>query len=173
MEHFTRYGRDFNPFIKNSKEILIDTSEYKESLFLLDYLTKTKGVGLLIGSPRPRKTTAIRNWFSALNPSLYKVISPSLSTLTANVFYRNLVQELAAVPAFKKTDSFRIIQKEVTLFVLKKRKIPVIIIDEANYINNAILYDLKIRFNFEMDSRYSAAILLAKIPQLMELPEDK
>ena len=41
-----------------------------------------------------------------------------------------------------------------------------IIIDEANYINNAILNDLKILFNFEMDSRDRAAILLAGLPKL-------
>ena len=35
-----------------------------------------------------------------------------------------------------------------------------IIIDEANYIKNAVLNDLKILFNFEMDSRDRAVILL-------------
>lgn len=43
---------------------------------------------------------------------------------------------------------------------------PVIIIDEANYINNAILNDLKILFNFEMDSRDRAAVLLVGLPKL-------
>lgn len=41
-----------------------------------------------------------------------------------------------------------------------------IVTDEANYINNAILNDLKILFNFEMDSRDRAAILLAGLPKL-------
>lgn len=41
-----------------------------------------------------------------------------------------------------------------------------IIIDEANYINNAILNGLKILFNFEMNSRDRAAILLAVLPKL-------
>ena len=47
MEYFTRYGLEFNPFLKNSKEILVDTNERKETLFRLDYLAKTKGFGLL------------------------------------------------------------------------------------------------------------------------------
>lgn len=38
--------------------------------------------------------------------------------------------------------------------------------DEANYIGTAILNDLKILFNFEMDSRDRAVILLAGLPQL-------
>lgn len=166
MDYFTRYGLEFNPFLKNSKEILVDTSEYKEISFRLDYLAKTKGFGLLTGSAGRGKTTAIRNWSAKLNPSLYKVIYSSLSTLTPNDFYRNLVHELGAAPAFKKPDNFRIIQEEITRLSIEKRKTPIIIIDEANYINNAILNDLKILFNFEMDSRDRAVILLAGLPQL-------
>jgi type II secretory pathway predicted ATPase ExeA len=166
MDYFTRYGLEFNPFIKNSKAILVDTSEYKETLFRLDYLSKTKGFGILTGSAGRGKTTALRNWAKSLNPSLYKVIYSSLSTLTPNDFYRNLVKELGCEPAFKKPDNFRIIQEEITRLSVEKRKTPVIIIDEANYINNAILNDLKILFNFEMDSRDRAAILLAGLPKL-------
>lgn len=166
MEYFTRYGLEFNPFLKNSKDILVNTAEYNEAMFRLDYLAKTKGFGLLTGSPGRGKTTTIRSWVSTLNPSLYKVIYTSLSTLTANDFYRNLVRALGAEPAFKKPDNFRIIQEEINRLALEKRKTPVIIIDEANYINNPILNDLKILFNFEMDSRDRAAILLAGLPKL-------
>ncbi len=166
MDYTARYGLEFNPFLKNSKEILVDTKEYREVIFRLDYLAKTKGFGLLTGSAGRGKTTTIRNWASSLNPSLYKVIYSSLSTLTPNDFYRNLVTELGAQPSFRKPDNFRIIQDEISRLAIEKRKTPLIIIDEANYINNAILNDLKILFNFEMDSRDRAAILLAGLPQL-------
>lgn len=108
MEYFTRYGLEFNPFLKNSKEILVDTNERKETLFRLDYLAKTKGFGLLTGGAGRGKTTVIRSWAAGLNPSLYKVIYTSLSTLTANDFYRNLAHELGAQPSFRKPDNFRI-----------------------------------------------------------------
>lgn len=166
MDYFTRYGPEFNPFIKNSKEILVDTSEYKETLFRLDYLAKTKGFGILTGSAGRGKTTSIRSWATALNPSLYKVVYSSLSTLTPNDFYRNLVRELGHEPAFKKPENFRMIQEEITRLSVEKRKTPILIIDEANYINNTILNDLKILFNFEMDSKDRAAILLAGLPNL-------
>lgn len=166
MDYFTRYGLEFNPFIKNSKEILVDTSEYKETIFRLDYLAKTKGFGILTGSPGRGKTTTIRSWVSNLNTSLYKTVYSCLSTLTANDFYKNLVNELGAEPSAKKHINFRIIQDEINKLAIEKRKTPVIIIDEANYINNAILNDLKILFNFEMDSRDRAVILLAGLPKL-------
>ncbi|WP_334196374.1 ExeA family protein [Muricomes intestini] len=166
MDYIVRYGLEFNPFLKNSKEVLIQTDEYKETLFRLDYLAKTRGFGLLTGSPGKGKTTAVRNWAAGLNPSLYKVVYSSLSTLTANDFYRNLVAEFGAQPAFRKPENFRIIQDEITRLAVEKRKTPVIIIDEANYINNAILNDLKILFNFEMDSKDRAAVLLTGLPTL-------
>jgi len=96
MDYTARYGLEFNPFLKNSKEVLVETQEYKEVLFRLNYLLTTKGFGLLTGSAGRGKTTAVRNWASGLNTSLYKVVYSSLSTLTVNDFYRNLAAELGA-----------------------------------------------------------------------------
>ena len=86
MELTARYGLEFNPFLKNSKEILFEGSEYKEAKFRLDYLARTKGFGLLTGAPGRGKTTLVRSWSTGLNPSLYKVIYTSLSTVTVNDF---------------------------------------------------------------------------------------
>ena len=90
MDYTARYGLAFNPFLKNAKEVIVETGEYQEARFRLDYLLSTKGFGLLTGSPGRGKTTVIRNWARGLNPSLYKVIYSSLSTLTVMEFYRNL-----------------------------------------------------------------------------------
>ena len=166
MEPTTRYGMEFDPFLKNSKEILFEGSEYKEALFRLDQLAKTRGFGLLTGAPGRGKTTALRNWAKKLNPSLYKVLYTSLSTVTVSEFYRDLASSLGAQPSYKKTENFHAIQEEITRLALDKKKTPVIIIDEANYISNAVLNDLKILFNFEMDSRDRAVVLLVGLPQL-------
>ena len=110
---------------------------------------------------------ASASWFwSGDFKTSYKVVYSSLSTLTVNDFYRNLAAELGAQPAFRKTDNFKIIQDEINRLVLEKRQTPVIIIDEANYIGNAVLNDLKMLFNFEMDSKDRAVVLLSGLPQL-------
>ena len=70
MELTARYGLEFNPFLKNSKEILFEGTEYTEARFRLDYLAKTKGFGLLTGAPGRGKTTLVRSWSAGLNPSL-------------------------------------------------------------------------------------------------------
>ena len=166
IDNVSCFGLEFNPFLKNSREIIVETEEFKEAQLRLDYLTSTKGFGLLTGPAGMGKTTIVRHWASRLNPSLYKVVYSSLSTLTVQEFYRHLAEGLGSSPAYRKVENFRIIQDEITRLCMEKKKTPVIIIDEANYINSAILNDLKILFNFEMDSRDRAVILLSGLPQL-------
>ena len=166
MDYITRYGMDFNPFIKNSKEIVVETSDYKEVVCRLNYLLNNKGFGILTGGPGRGKTTIIRNWCNSLNSSLYKVIYTSLSTLTVAEFYKNLAMQLGLEPMARKIDNFKIIQNEINRYTVEKRITPIIIIDEANYISNGILNDLKMLFNFDMDSRDRAIVLLVGLPQL-------
>lgn len=166
IDNVSCFGLEFNPFLKNSREIIVETEEFKEAQLRLDYLASTKGFGLLTGPAGMGKTTIVRHWASRLNPSLYKVVYSSLSTLTVQEFYRHLAESLGSSPAYRKVENFRIIQGEITRLSVEKKKTPVIIIDEANYINSAILNDLKILFNFEMDSRDRAVILLSGLPQL-------
>jgi type II secretory pathway predicted ATPase ExeA len=166
MDYIARYGLEFNPFLKNSKEIPVDTKERREVLYRLNYLLNTKGFGVLTGSPGCGKTTALRNWAASLNPSRCKVIYSCLSTLTVMEFYRSLVSDLGRTPAFRKAENFRAIQEEFNRLSLEKKITPVIILDEADHIVNGILNDLKILFNFEMDSRDRVVVILAGLPRL-------
>jgi type II secretory pathway predicted ATPase ExeA len=165
-DYTARYGLDFNPFLKNSKEIIVDSAEYKEALFRLNYLRDTKGFGILTGGAGKGKTTVIRSFAKKLNPALYKVVYISLSTVTVMEFYRALIVELGGIPGYRKPDNFRAIQSEIDRLTIEKRITPVIIIDEANYVKAAILNDLKMLFNFEMDSKDRAVILLSGLPVL-------
>lgn len=164
--YIARLGMVFNPFPKNAKDVIISTESFREATARLNYLEKTKGFGLITGDSGRGKTTIVRQWSKNLSPSLYKIIYISLTTLTVQDFYRNLAYGIGLEPSYKKTENFRMIQDEITHLCIDKKKTPVIIIDEANYIKNAILNDLKMLFNFEMDSRDRAIVLLTGLPQL-------
>lgn len=165
-DYTTRYGLDFNPFIKGTHDILMETTDYRELSARMEYLLANKGFGVITGGAGRGKTTSVRNYIKKMNTSLYKVVYTSLSTLTVNEFYKHLAVELGLDAASKKSDNFRNIQNEISRYSIEKRITPVIIIDEANYINNAVLNDLKMLFNFEMDSRDRAVVLLVGLPQL-------
>lgn len=166
MNYYGRYGLEYNPFIKNSKEILVETNEYQEIVARLNYLVETHGFGLITGMPGLGKTTTVRNWSRQLNPSKYKLIYISISTLTVIEFYRNLAEQLNIETKFRKTDNFKVIQAEINRLTLEKKITPIIILDEANYLGNGILNDLKMLFNFEMDSRDRVVLLFVGLPQL-------
>ena len=80
MNYTGRYGLEINPFIKKWKKMfLVETNEYKEVKFRLNYLLQTKGFGVLTGGAGRGKTTSVRQWANELNPAAYKVVYISLS----------------------------------------------------------------------------------------------
>lgn len=166
MDYTTRYGMEYNPFIKNSRETLVETREYREVISRLDYLLQIKGFGLITRNPGVGKTTAIRNWIKTLNQNAYKPIYIPISTLTVMEFYQYMASELGCEPTFRKVQNFKLIQSGIERYVYEKRMVPIIILDEANYLKAGTLNDLKILFNFEMDSINRAVVLLTGLPQL-------
>lgn len=165
-DYTTRFGMEENPFLKNSREILFENAEFREVQTRLDCFLITKGFGVLTGGSGKGKTTSVRVWVRKLNPSLYKPVYSCLSTLNVTEFYRTLADTLGLEPKYRKNDNFKLIQNEILRYAVEKRITPVIIIDEANHICNAILNDLRLLFNFEMDSRDRAIVLLTGLPSL-------
>lgn len=166
MDYTSRYGLEFNPFIKNSKYIHVNTHDYHELKYRLDYLLQTKGFGLVTGEPGRGKTTSIRQWANTLNKQAFKVIYLSLSTLTVNEFYRQLADSFKIEVKHRKIDNYKAIQTAINRLVIEKKIQPIIILDEVNYMRSGILNDLKLIFNFEMDSLDRVVVLLVGLPKI-------
>lgn len=166
MDYTARFGLEFNPFIKNARDVIMDTAESTEVRTRLETLEKIHGFGVLTGEPGRGKTTCVRLWAASLNPSLYRVCYISLSTLTVMDFYRQTATLLGAEAGFRKNDLFNDIQREIRRYAVEKRITPVIIIDEADRLTHKILADLQMMFNFDMDSRDLAVTLLVGQPRL-------
>lgn len=169
MDMCARYGLTFNPFLKNSKDVIYESRSFLEAKARLKYLQETKGFGVITGAPGAGKTTILRLWAKNLNPSLYKIVYTPISTLTPIEFYKNISNELGIESKFKKIDNIKAIQEEVNRLSLEKRITTVFIFDEANYAKPAILNDLKIIFNFDMDSKDKAIIVLSGLNHLNQI----
>ncbi len=166
-KYWTRYGLEFNPFIKNNKNNFIETKEYKELKIRLDSLFEIKGFGMILGEPGRGKTTMIRNYVSNLPKVTYKIIYLSMSTLSVKEFYMQLADSLDLIPRYRKNDLFKDIQTAIYQLVYEKRITPVFIFDECNHMSTAILNDLKMIFNFDMDSKNHAVILMVGLPSII------
>lgn len=156
------YGFTQEPFLKDvASRDYFRSKDFSEALARLDYLKTTKGFGLIIGEPGVGKSSLLRYFSSTLNPNLFKTIYIPISTLTVPEFYRALADGLGIVPAFKKVVMFKQIQESIYTYAHSKGITPVIMVDEAQFVKNAVLDDLRMLLNFEMDSKDYAILILA------------
>lgn len=120
LDYISRYSMDFNPFIKHTHDIVMETADYKELKLRLDYLLNNKGFGMITGGLGRGKTTAVRNYVKHINQSLYKVTYTSLSTLTVSEFYKHLATELGLEVMHKNMTTLEIFRQKSIAVRLKK-----------------------------------------------------
>ncbi|WP_231968907.1 ATP-binding protein [Thermoanaerobacterium sp. RBIITD] len=120
----------------------------------------------MTNAPGSGKSYTLKCFVNSLNPNMYKVVYIPISTLTVMDFYRYLSDGLGLIPKHRKCDMFRQIQ-DVILSYHSKNITPVIIVDEAQFISNSILDDLRIIFNFDMDTKNYALLILSGQTQLI------
>lgn len=165
----TFYSLSKNPFTKDIKTSdSFPSAAFKETTARLEYLKKTRGIGLVAGEPGAGKTFALRTFADSLNPSLYKVIYFPMSTGTVMDFYRGLALGLGEEPKFRKVDLFHQIQQAVEAYFKERKITPVFILDEMQMAKDVFFCDLSILFNFGMDSENPFILVLSGLPYLMD-----
>ncbi|MGZ8884697.1 MAG: ExeA family protein [Halobacteriota archaeon] len=163
------YSLSRTPFTKEIKA----EEAYRSALFIetqarLEYLKKTRGMGLLIGEPGAGKTFAVRAFAATLNPALYQVIYFPMSTGSVSDFYRGLAQGLGEEPKTRKVDLFRQIQHAIESRFRERKITPVLILDEMQMAKDVFLNDLSLLFNFQMDAENPFVLLLVGLPHLRD-----
>ena len=161
------YGMTMNPFDKSIKEKDAYLSrDMSEMLARLDYLNETRGIGVFTASPGSGKTFALRCFAKKVNPNLTKIIYLCFTTVTTTEFYRQFCISLGLEPSSRKSDMFKNIKDYMENMSTDKRLHYMLVWDEAQYLNNDILRDLKLLMNFSMDSRDCFSLVLIGQPTL-------
>lgn len=160
MNYLAKFGMEYNPFIKNNNKIKLELNDYKQLSYRLKHLENTKGLGIITGDPGLGKTTAVRSWCDSLNKSMYKIIYINHTTLTVMEFVKILSDEFNLDTSSSARKNFKAIQDEIKRLYIEKKITPVIILDEANYLSNGILNEIKLLLNFDMDSKDRLIVLL-------------
>ncbi len=159
------WNMEYNPF---AKEIdinkLYKTEDFNEAITRLEFLQKTKGIGLFTGNPGSGKTYTIKYFLEKLNTGLNKIVYIPISTVSVLDFYRAIAVSLGLEMYNSKTKLFYEIQSYIKQIVQEQKKNLIIAIDEAQLLNSQILTDLKILFNFDMDSKNMATLILIGLP---------
>ena len=155
------------PFSKDiSPAEAFSSSSHTEVLARLDFLKKTRGVGLITGEAGAGKTLALRSFSVSLNPSLFKPIYLPLSSLTVMDTYRSLAKGLGVNASFRKIDLFHQIQNAIFDLFKNRGITPVFILDEMQLSRDAFLSDIALLFNFAMDSENPFILILVGLPHL-------
>ena len=161
------FGLTFNPF---DKEIEVDKLYQSEDLKELDqrlkYMLDNRGMGLIVGEPGMGKSTCLRKFAENTNKSLYKVCYLPLTTLTVKDFYQAICVMLGCAKRYRKVDMFYEIQSAIHSLYYDQRITPVFIVDEIHMASSQILDDLRILFNFKMDSANPFVLIMAGQPQI-------
>ena len=161
------FGLTFNPF---DKEIEVDKLYQGEDLTELEgrlkYMLANRGIGLIVGEPGMGKSTCLRKFAENANKSLYKVCYLPLTTLTVKDFYQAICVMLGCAKRYRKIDMFYEIQAAINSLYYDQRITPVFIVDEIHMASSQILDDLRILFNFRMDSANPFVLIMAGQPQI-------
>ena len=161
------FGMKSNPFGKEiSSTDLYAGNDLKELKSRLKYMLENRGIFLLVGEPGSGKTTALRDFADGLGPSLFKLVYISLTTVTVNDFYSELASALGEQPKYRKIDMFNQIQAAISNLYFEQRVTPVIIADEMHMASTSILDDIRMLFNFRMDSINPFVLVIAAQPHI-------
>ena len=159
------WNMEFNPF---SKEIgtdkLYKTEDFNEAITRLQFLEKTKGIGLFTGTPGSGKTYAIKYYLDNLNIGLYKIAYLQLTSVSVLDFYRALCIALNIETGSSKAKMFFEIQENIKKVVNEQKKQIIIAIDEVQLLKADILTDIKLLLNFDMDTKNMATLILIGLP---------
>jgi len=159
------FGMRFNPFDKDMEvDKLYPSKDMHELESRLKYMTENRGIFLLVGEPGYGKSTAVRKFAECLGPSLFKPCYLPLTTLTVNDFYGALCIMLGEEPKYRKIVMFSQIQRAIATLYHEQKITPVIIIDEIHMASTAVLDDIRMLFNFKMDSQNPYVLILCGQP---------
>lgn len=162
MEYLSYYGLEENLFNKGVKsEVSYKSCDFNNVINRLKYLKEIKGIGLITGSPGLGKTYTMRCFVESLNEDLYKVIYISPTNLGKFEFFGNIAKQLNInLGNCYKDEIYENIRREIKRLVNEQRIEVIIIVDDGQNLNPKVLKDLKILFDFQMDSKDYTTIIL-------------
>jgi len=148
------YGLTRHPFEKDLKpdELFVSIAA-KELEARLKYLLQLRGIGLITGEVGSGKTSVCRKVATELSSGLYRVFYIPLTTSNVTDTYKSIAWEMGVTTQRSLAALYRAIRLEVNRLCLELKVRPILIIDEAQYLRNDVLENLRLLTNYEMDSQ--------------------
>ena len=147
-------------------DLLFASAARQEAEARLQHLLQLRGIGLLTGEPGGGKTTVCRAVTAVLHPGAYRVLYVSLTTGNVMDMYKSIAWELGLPAERSRAAAYRSIRAEITRQVREANRMPVLIIDDAQFLRTDVLDDLRLLTNYSMDSEHRLCLLLVGLTEL-------
>lgn len=167
--YFEHFGLKKNPFLlSTTADSLYYARSHSEVMAHLLYgLRQSNGISLLLGAPGTGKTTLLRSLLSILRstqivPSI--ILTPMMET-AAEVLQQVLAGfnvDLGQRPASESFSALQVLVRDLA----SQGKQPLLIIDEAQRLNPAVLDCLRLISTLESDGQQLVRLLLVGQPEL-------
>jgi len=155
------FGLTRHPFEKDLKpNEFFPSAATRELEARLHYLLPLQGIGLITGEVGSGKTSVCRKVAASLHSGLYRVFYVPLTTGNVMDVYKSIAWEMGLSTERSLAALYRSIREEVSRLCLEAKIRPILVIDEAQYLRNDILENLRLLTNYEMDSRNRFCLIL-------------
>jgi general secretion pathway protein A len=162
------FGMSGDPFAHDlDQSSLLRLPGIEDSLSSLGFFCERRGIGVLSGKSGSGKSCLVRLLVSTLPVGLYKPVYLCHSTVSVTEFYGHLAAAFNLPVRGRRASLFRAIQEYVLQLNRSNKIHPILIIDEAQYLSNDILIELRQLLNFQYDSQTCMSILLCGQEELL------
>lgn len=132
------------------------------------WLADEPGLGMLTGEAGVGKTAAIRNLCAGLTKPEYRVLYMCDTAGRPAAVYRNLASTLGLVPRRSRDALWRQLRDTITHLVDVESVVPVLVIDEAQHLQDDFFIDLASFLNYAFDTRDLLTVWLVGLPPLAQ-----
>ena len=158
LSYFNLTGPPFTKEVPTEQLMLLPSLE--RGLAAARLLAETRGIGVMIGKSGVGKSCLLRRLIADLPPGLYRPVYLCHTTVAIMEFYTHLCAAFGIESCSRRSRMFRDLKDRITVLNHSDRVHPLLIIDEAQYLSNDILAELRMLTNFEVDSVNALTVLL-------------
>jgi type II secretory pathway predicted ATPase ExeA len=160
------FGFTQPPFRKDLPPASLFRSEgYVELVTRLRQAAERCHIAVLTGDAGAGKSTALRSVAQILGSGSYRFLYTANATMSARDLYRQWLRDLHMPPPYMLAEARRVL-REALVSSRETGKTTVLIVDEAHLLSPAMLEELRMLTNFEMDGAAVFALVLAGHPEL-------
>lgn len=149
------FSRDITP------EFLFNCNSFKEGLARLQYVCKNRTMAVVTGEIGAGKSTLLRLLQAKLDPNHYTFIYIADSRLTVTNFYTYILNAINVEPPRNWVKLKRTFQSVLMDLSENSDMTCIVVIDEAQFLTNAMISELTFALNFGVDSFSPMAVILS------------